>query len=483
MTRLLLIFGLAMTAFAAGVRVRRANGSIATEDLEKYVAEAVAGESSVFRSNAGLAAMAVAARTYAVRLRGRHASEGYDFCSSTHCQRLDPEAVNARVEAAVAATAGVLLWYQGKPAFTPYSRDCGSLTQDASMVWPDMAAPYLSSHRDPYCVRAGSSAWQWSGDPREIAEALRRAGLRAPQRVESISTSHGGTLMLTGGGEAVKISASSFRFAIGRELGWNTVRSDVYEVHSEGGRIVFRGRGEGHGVGLCQHGADEMGVEGKSYREILAFYYPGTSAGTSGRGITWQRIAGDTIALLTTSPSQDSTVLADAERELRAVSQRTGWSAPQGIEIRVYPDMDTYRDATGEPGWVAAHTVGTRIHLQPAAVLRSRSALAGTLRHELVHVVIESQAAPTLPLWFREGLAGFVEDAPRSNGPVRIPAEADLRQTSDRDRARRAYADAIHAVADLASRYGEGAVFDWVHRGLPAQVRNTSESQAATKQK
>ena len=48
--------------------------------------------------------------------------------------------------------------------------------------------------------------------------------------------------------------------------------------------------------------------------------------------------------------------------------------------------------------------------------------------------------------------------------------EVGLTEDRDRERARRAYADAVRAVADLASRYGEGAVFDWVHRGLPAQA-------------
>src|SRR5262249_23015673 len=55
----------------------------------------------------------------------------------------------------------------------------------------------------------------------------------------------------------------------------------VTQGHSEDGSGVFTfyGRGWGHGVGLCQNGAFGMGVAGRSYRDILRHYYPGTSVG------------------------------------------------------------------------------------------------------------------------------------------------------------------------------------------------------------
>jgi len=60
-------------------------------------------------------------------------------------------------------------------------------------------------------------------------------------------------------------------------------------------------------------------------------------------------------------------LLALAERLLSAVARRTQWPVPAGIEIRIYPSVDAFRDSTGEPGWVAAHTAGVRIDLQPPA--------------------------------------------------------------------------------------------------------------------
>ena len=93
---------------------------------------------------------------------------------------------------------------------------------------------------------------------------------------------------------------------------------------------------------------------------------------------------------------------------MEAAADRLRVEPPAGVEIRLYPDLDTFRNVTGEPGWVAARTDGRRVHLQPVALLRSRGALESTVRHEMLHVVVESQAAAGLPLWFREGFVEYL---------------------------------------------------------------------------
>lgn len=445
---------LALPLCAATTVKVKTNGKILDLTLEQYVAAVVAGESSVFQSKEALQAMAVASRTYAVRLRGRHAAEGYDFCETTHCQRLEPGPTNPRIEEAVAETEGELLWFQGKPAFTPYSRDCGGRTEEG-------AEPYLSSHPDPYCTRAGQSHWQWLADPKALADALHQSGLRSPSNIERIaivertSSGRARTLLLTGAGQSIRVSESSFRFAIGRALGWNTIRSDQFDVS----RLLFNGLGAGHGVGLCQRGADEMGRAGRSYRDILAFYYPGTAIGLTGTGLSWQHLSGERLALWTVRPNQDKVVLASAEHLVHDLELRTGWPLPANIQIRVYPDLDTFRNATGEPGSVAAYTQNRRIYLQPVQMLQSHGALTSTLAHELAHVLVSSQARPELPLWFQEGLANYLAGS------------------------RATYREATAQVAALANRYGEAAVLGWVKRGLPPDVTNASTSHPATKSK
>src|SRR5437773_4783223 len=98
------------------IEVSARNGTlvILTElPMEDYVAAVLAGESSGFRSEESMKAMAVAARTYAAHFRHKHESEGFDFCDSTHCQDLRVTAVTERLRRAVDATGNAVLQYDG----------------------------------------------------------------------------------------------------------------------------------------------------------------------------------------------------------------------------------------------------------------------------------------------------------------------------------------------------------------------------------
>jgi stage II sporulation protein D len=446
------------------VRLKPAVDSSTIEmPLERYVAAVVAAEAGTLESDEALRAIAVAARTYAIHFRGRHRDEGYDLCGTTHCQRVEPGMVTARMTAAADATAGELLWYRGTVALALYSRDCGGRTEEGD-------APYLRSHPDPYCK---PNPWRWSATPREIADALTRSGLRVPRELASIGVARrteSGRVWeaaLIGGGESVRVAAASLRLAIGRTMGFATIRSDWWEAKAAGGRIEFTGRGEGHGVGLCQRGADAMGAAGKTWREILAFYYPGASVGKTAQGFDWTRFTGESVTLLTTQGDADRSVLAIAERAIRTVAARTSWPVPQGIEVRVYPDVESFRNATAEPGWVAAHTRGRRIDLQPAAVLRSCGALESTLLHEIAHTFVESRAAPGLPLWFREGLADYLSGGA---GRGEEGGDADIAQRGSEKQARAANRAASARVAALISQQGLPAVLSYVQKGLPPRV-------------
>ncbi len=459
---LLLIFALA--ARAEVIYKVLVNGHVVELPAERYIAGVLAGESSVFRNEEALKAMAVAARTYAARLRGRHAKEGFDFCDTTHCQRLDLNAIQQRVTQAAAATQGELLWFEGTPAFSVYSRNCGGRTD----VWPDLTVPYLRVQADPYCRPA---AWTWTATPRQLILALKASGLNVPEDLTNVhimertASGRAKTLALVGKTRSIPIAAGSFRFAVGRALGWNTLRSGQYEVQ----QLTFRGRGQGHGVGLCQEGADAMAGAGKSYREILAFYYPGTQVSRTGVGIKWTRLGGEGVSVWTARPQRDHHVLALAEQIRHDLGQQFSWQPSGDWEIRVYPDVETFRNATGEPGWVAARSSGLRIDMQPHA----------GLRHEMLHGMVESRAAPGLPVWFREGLVEWLDN------PIATPVKAKeddsgIRQRQDRERARRAYVEAKARVAALAERYGETTVLGWLAGGLPNEVKNSSASNATT---
>jgi len=379
-------------------------------NLEDYVAGVLAGEAGIYKNPQSLRAMAIAARTYAVRFRGRHQADGYDFCSLTHCQNFKPTSITPAIRNAVEATSGELLWYEGSPAAAYYSQDCGGITEAGG-------EPYLKSRPDPACIRKGRL--QWSAQLPMSVEVLTRtpSGRAANVRAAGRTT-----------------TATDFRLSIGRTLGWNLVRSDLYSAHGK----TLTGYGSGHGIGLCQNGAEAMASEGASDRDILAAYYPGTSIGLTAKGLRWRILSGERVDLWTTDPAQQRWIPI-AESAIRAAEARAALTIPGRVRLQIFPTLDTFRNATGESGNVLASTRGTTIRTQPTLD-------APTLRHEAWHALIESRVSPTVPDWFREGLAlAMTEIDPRTQ-----------ERKAQKDR-----------VRNLIAKYGEKSVLSWIVAGVP----------------
>ena len=452
--------------------------------VEEYVAAVLAGESGDFRNDESLQAMAVVVRTYATRFRGQHSGEGFDFCDTTHCQVPSWNRVSLRISGAADFTRDEILVFQGAAASAFYHQNCGGKIAASSEAWPSVSEPYLRSRPDPYCVTSAALKWESSISVADLDGALRTAGFSSPagwSAIEIISRSESGRaqrLRLKGGASpGTLISASSFRFAVNRALGWNKIRSDLYELRNDGDRILFYGRGAGHGVGLCQAGAEEMARQGKDYRQILDFYYPGTHLSKTSAD-DWQKRASERFELVSASPEEDSALLPVAERILKENEAAVGWRLSFRARLQVFPTLDRYRDTTGQPGWVAATTRGQTVRLQPLADLRKRSILESTLRHEFFHLLIEPRARPNTPLWFREGLVLYLSDPEKRNSaPAALTdkeTEAILRNPTSREKQDKAYAAARTRVTRLIQQNGKSAVLDWLISGIPGDALSRS---------
>ena len=445
--------------------------------IEDYVAAVLAGESGDFRKDESLKAMAVVVRTYATHFRGQHASEGFDFCDTTHCQVPSWNGVSSRISAAVDFTRGEILQFQGVAASTFYHQNCGGTLASSSEAWPSVTELYLRSHADPYCVAASPLKWESTISTADLDGALHASGLSSPAgwtAIEIVSRSESGRaqrLRLKGGTSPDSlISASSFRFAVNRALGWNKIRSDLYDLRNDGDHILFSGRGSGHGVGLCQAGAEEMARQGKDYRQILDFYFPGTHLSKTSAD-DWQKRASERFELMSTSPEEDAAILPIAEKILKEDEAAVGWKLSFTARLQVFPTLDRFRDATGQPGWVAATTRGQTVRLQPLAQLRKRSILESTLRHEFFHLLIEPRARQNTPLWFREGLVLYLAEPDRRNAPVATLSDKEmediLRNPGSRERQEKAYAAARARLVVLIQQNGRSNVFDWLSNGIP----------------
>jgi len=447
--------------------------------IEQYVEHVVMAEIGDFQNPEALKAMAVAARSYAKRFSGQHAKEGFDFCDTTHCQVFYWRSVTEGIRLAAEATRGEYVSYEGKVAATFYHENCGGTTAAGSESWDQVSEPYLTVHPDPYCASRGLS-WKMTLTRDQINRALLMSGFEPPQnwlRLEISSRNSSGrvrTVNLSGGNPAsFPLSGPSLRFAVDRMFAWNKIQSDLYDLRNSGGRILFSGRGAGHGVGLCQAGTEEMARQGKTYKEILSFYYPGTQLSSS-ESEAWQKRSDERFDLISTDPDGDSSIFPVAERLLREAESDVGWRLPFHVRLQVFSTLDGYRNSTGQPGWVAASTRGQTIRLQPLADLRRRSILEPTLRHELYHLLVETRAARGMPLWFREGLTLYLSNsaAPETTSSSMTVEEIEqiLRQRDTREDMDRAYASAHAVVAALVREHGKQAVLGWLSGGLPGDL-------------
>ena len=466
------------------ITIRAGDGKLqitAAMPMDEYIAGVLAGETGNFKSDETLKAMAVTARTYAMHFGRRHAVDGFDFCDSTHCQNLRLSDITPRLRKIAESTAGEVLWYDGEAAATYYHANCGGTTEDGRYILgnDEQRAPYLKQHSDAYCVRSGTNQWRGEVTLQELQRALAAEGVNVSGHLRGVNVAHrtpsGRVEFLTvTGSKSITVPGLTFRLAVGRNIGWERLKSNWYDVRVEGGRVVFHGRGSGHGVGLCQVGAEVMGEEGRSYREILSFYYPGTRLGISAQGTQWQQLTSEDVVLFTTRPEHDRSLMTLATRLMHEAEESTGMVYNGAAKIKVYATVAAFRDATGEPGWVAASTRGNTIRLQPADTLRDAGTLESTLRHELLHMLVESHAKPGTPLWFREGLVLYLAKPQLARNPDPKFGNADdlnkaLRNPVSEEQLRQAYAEAQARVAKMQREHGNSVLVNWLQNGLPAQ--------------
>ncbi|MBI5744617.1 MAG: SpoIID/LytB domain-containing protein [Elusimicrobia bacterium] len=260
--------------------------------LEIYIGGVVTGEASDLSQPEAYKAQAVAARTYIIKRFKAHAGEGYNLCDSTHCQLYTGTGnMSKKALAAAEATRGEFLLYKGEPAATFYHSICGGRTEDMTSVWPYESKPYLVSVKDgppgrPYCAIAPRFQWKTKIYFTGLTRLARSSGWILPDeqalglRVTRWGPSgRAAELELRTQRRPVKFSATSFYHDVGRRAGWQAVRSTFFRVLAGKDYVLLDGVGNGHGVGMCQWGAEGMARKGFKYREILKHYYPGTETG------------------------------------------------------------------------------------------------------------------------------------------------------------------------------------------------------------
>ncbi len=279
---------------------------IETLPIEEYLRGVLPAEMSASWPEEALKAQAVAARSDVVAgLGGRNALEGFDFFANEQSRAyLGVTGHAPSTDAAVQATAGEILRQDGRVAPAVFSANCGGWTENNDTAWfgppdaalrgvPDLARGSTRKHNPAkiedwlqhkpvaFCaVDETYFRWQYVYSEPELRAIISK--IVTVGRIEDIVLGERG---VSGRLKSVTIRGSQKTETIQKELPIRRVfgglPSAMFTVHksTKGGvaQFQFVGGGRGHGVGMCQHGARGMALQGAGYREILKHYYSGVS--------------------------------------------------------------------------------------------------------------------------------------------------------------------------------------------------------------
>lgn len=477
------------------------NHKVESLNLDDYVAGVLAAESSIENESEALKAQAVTSRTFALANKGRHTPDGFDFCTTTHCQRFvmiddKTDEVSGRMFRRMREVAGetsreVLIDANGKLVNAYFHAACGGATTSINRVWGVASSPdYLNGSRDDACQ--ASEKWTTRIMANDVARVLGAnvetnvganvmglgvAGRDASGRVE--------WLEVRGNQRTVRVRGWDFKIAIGRALGWANLKSTLFEVKAEGNAFVFRGAGFGHGLGLCQAGAHTRAVHGATSQMILEHYYPHTnivrlnadaqsintidakqraqisnaaiinaSFQTSKRQLSSEhfRVMYDDAAN-TRDAAQALKTLEAAYADLRARFAGVGvrMDDRRRFDVMMYRATGDFTARTGRAAWAGAAAIDDVIHVQPFDVLRRRGTLNHTLRHETLHA-LSARFGSRPPRWLAEGAAIIFAGEERFYRAIERPnvnlveLEQALARTQNQNAMRSLYAAAMDAA-------------------------------------
>ena len=278
---------------AAGPQILTIINALGIEDYLRGVVPPEVGRSPDIPL-ATLQAQAIAARSYSLYYLGRHEDEGFDLMASPVDQVYGGmEVENEQADRAIHATRGVVATYHGKPIRANYCSTCGGRTEASARVWPGQIFPYLRGIRDrdgggeDLCASSPHHHWEASWDAaqfevsilkhlgEELPEARGVSEVRSMNVLSRTPSKRVDVLEICTDVGDFRIKGDRARWVLRRADG-KPLRSTLFgKLRREGDRMILEGAGYGHGVGLCQVGAIEMGRRGRSAAQILKHYYYG----------------------------------------------------------------------------------------------------------------------------------------------------------------------------------------------------------------
>jgi stage II sporulation protein D len=245
-------------------------------DLEDYVACVLNSEAWPGWPLEMNKVLAIAIRTYGVAMMREAADckRVYHVKNSVAHQVYAGSHSKKELHDAVAQTAGIIMTYRNKPIIAMYDACCGGVITAHIKGYDFVKAPYLARNSAcTYCKSCKIYSWTAEFSKDELTTLLKRY-IPNLSKIKSIQISKKDVAGLVR--EVSVKSAHGITALSGQKMYWlPNVKSFCYSIQNTPTKIIFKGRGYGHHVGLCQWGACKMVCDGLDYKRVLRFYYPG----------------------------------------------------------------------------------------------------------------------------------------------------------------------------------------------------------------
>jgi stage II sporulation protein D len=249
-------------------------------DMESYLYSVVASEMPPSWPLESLKAQAVAARSYVLKQRDRTANTVYDVGDDTRWQVYKGvEAETNTTQAAVKATSGQVMTYQGGIIEAVFHSSSGGHTENSEDVW-SQKVPYLRAVAD-YDQSAPVYSWNEVFSNDTLGQKLGVGRIKTLSVVESSPQGRVRRIKVEGESDQRVMTGEQLRIAL-------NLRSSLFKITPQkeadaAGKSLapqtfqIEGRGFGHGLGLSQYGAQALATKGWTYGQILTHYYQGAS--------------------------------------------------------------------------------------------------------------------------------------------------------------------------------------------------------------
>jgi stage II sporulation protein D len=237
-------------------------------DIEQYLAGVVKAEGGNGKNEEYFRTQAVIARTYTYKYFNKHSIDRYNLCDDTHCQVYYGLISDSLIINAVQHTSGLVITTPDSLLInSAFHSNCGGETSPSEFAWVT-SEPYLKKVTDPYCRNSRNALWNKKISLNDWTEIMIKNGYTGILSNPSLFSFNQSTRMPDYVAGSFSMPFRTIRSAL-------SLRSSFFSVSVDGDSLLLKGRGYGHGVGLCQEGAMIMAVKGYTYKQIIDFYYFG----------------------------------------------------------------------------------------------------------------------------------------------------------------------------------------------------------------